>query len=104
MKTIIELPEWQYKEIIGDKGISEGVMINALCAIRLGEPTDKNFTKADIDAIVKAINAHWELIIDEIRAEIDQEKVGYPPSAGYYKAIMKVLQIIDKYKADKEQE
>jgi hypothetical protein len=37
MKILVELPEWQYKEIKGDKGISEGVMINALCAIRLGK-------------------------------------------------------------------
>lgn len=37
MKILIELPEWQYKEIRGDKGISEGVMINAICAIRHGK-------------------------------------------------------------------
>ena len=36
-------------------------------------------------------------VIDRIRAEIEHEKTGYPPSAGYYKAITKVLQIIDKH-------
>ena len=41
MKILVELPEWQYKEIKGDKGISEGVMINALCAIRLGKPVEQ---------------------------------------------------------------
>lgn len=41
-------------------------------------------------------------VLDKIKAEIEQERVGYPPSADYYKAIMKCLQIIDKCKAEKE--
>ncbi|SFU32359.1 hypothetical protein [Butyrivibrio sp. INlla21] len=43
-----------------------------------------------------------ERVLDKIRAKIELEKLGYPPSAGYYKAIMKCLQIIDKYKAESE--
>ena len=43
-------------------------------------------------------------VLDKIRAEIEQERVGYPPSAGYYKAIIKCLQIIDKYKAERGEE
>ena len=35
--------------------------------------------------------------LDKIRERISLEKLGYPPSAGYYRAIMKVLEIIDKY-------
>ena len=62
------------------------------------EPTDKNFTKADIDAIVKAINAHWELIIDEIRVEI--EGLDYITFDGITKR--RCLEIIDKYKAERE--
>ena len=42
--------------------------------------------------------------LDKIRAEIKQEREGYPPSADYYKAIMKVLQIIDKYKEERVKE
>lgn len=38
-----------------------------------------------------------EPILDKIRKRVELEKLGYPPSAGYYQAIMKVLQIIDKY-------
>lgn len=41
-------------------------------------------------------------VLDKIRAEIEQERVGYPPSADYYKAIIKCLQIIDKYKEESE--
>lgn len=37
-------------------------------------------------------------VLDKIRERISLEKLGYPPSAGYYKAIVKVLQIIDKYR------
>lgn len=40
--------------------------------------------------------------LDKLRERIELEKLGYPPSAGYYKAIMKVLDIIDKYRAESE--
>ena len=70
------------------------------------EPTDKNFTKADIDAIVKAINAHWELIIDEIRVEIStvyESLDGYDPdSLGAF--VSKIDEIFDKYRAKTEAE
>lgn len=42
-------------------------------------------------------------ILGDIKAEIEQERVGYPPSAGYYKAITKCLQIIDKYMKGSEE-
>jgi hypothetical protein len=41
-------------------------------------------------------------VLNKIRKRIELEKLGYPPSAGYYKAIMKCLQIIDKCKAESE--
>lgn len=44
-----------------------------------------------------------EEVLRDIKEEMDKERVGYPPSAGYYKAITKCLQIIDKYKAKKEE-
>lgn len=43
-------------------------------------------------------------VLNKIQDEIKQELVGYPPSADYYKAIMKCLQIIDKYKQELEVE
>ena len=42
-------------------------------------------------------------VLDKLRDEIKQERVGYPPSADYYKAITKCLQIIDKYKEESEE-
>jgi hypothetical protein len=42
-------------------------------------------------------------VLDKIRERVELEKLGYPPSAGYYRAIMKVLQIIDKYKSESEE-
>ena len=49
--------------------------IKELPAITPQEPTGKNFTKADIDTAVKAINEVWELRVNEIlgmiRAEIE---------------------------------
>ncbi len=41
--------------------------------------------------------------LDKIKARIELEKLGYPPSAGYYKAINKCLQIIDKYSVKNEE-
>ena len=35
--------------------------------------------------------------IEQIRAEIELQKKGFPPSADYYKAINRALDIIDKY-------
>lgn len=89
--------DWAMQESMDD--------IRALPSVTPQEPTDKNFTKADIDAIVKAINAHWELIIDEIRAEIETEKL--EDSANFCVkahniAVDRVLGIIDKYKAESE--
>ena len=42
-------------------------------------------------------------VLDKIRAEIEEERKGYPPSADEYKTINKVLQILDKYKAESEE-
>ena len=52
--------------------------------------------------ILKAYSDGASAVLDMIRERVELEKLGYPPSAGYYKAIMKVLQIIDKYKAKSE--
>ena len=43
-----------------------------------------------------------KVVLDKISARIELEKLGYPPSAGYYKAIKKCLQIINKYKEESE--
>lgn len=42
-------------------------------------------------------------VFDKIRAEIEEERKGYPPSADEYKTINKVLQILDKYKSESEE-
>ena len=70
------------------------------------EPTDKNFTKADIDAIVKAINDGWELrvneILDKIRAEIERKAHSGQWSDATMYGMLKAVAIIDKYKAEIE--
>lgn len=65
-------------------------------------PTTKasiTMMRLDYEARLKA---NTVAMLDVIRSEIRLEKLGYPPSAGYYQAIEKVLQIIDKYKAESE--
>lgn len=59
------------------------------------------YEKETIDKVQEALNQ--EPILDKIRERIELEKLGYPPSAGYYKAIMRCLQIIDKYKEESEE-
>ena len=41
-------------------------------------------------------------VLDKIRERIELEKLGYTPSSGYYKAIIKCLQIIDMYTEESE--
>ena len=43
-------------------------------------------------------------VLEEIRAEIENESIGYPPSADYYKAIKKAVRIIEKHISGKENE
>ena len=73
------------------------------------EISDETYDEIMFDAKYTPRNlSHYERIIakgtplDKIRERIELEKLGYPPSAGYYKAIVKVLQIIDKYKTESE--
>ena len=47
--------------------------------------------------VTRLLSLEQEPALDKIRERVELEKLGYPPSAEYYKAIMKVLQIIDKY-------
>ena len=41
-------------------------------------------------------------VIEDIKAEIETQKKGFPPSSDYYKAINRVLNIIDKHISGKE--
>ena len=55
-------------------------------------------TEKDVTRLLSLEN---EPTLDKIRERVELEKLGYPPSAEYYKAIMKVLQIIDKERETK---
>ena len=51
--------------------------------------------------VTRLLSLEQEPALDKIRERVELEKLGYPPSAEYYKAIMKVLQIIDKERETK---
>lgn len=51
----------------------------------------------------ESLKADMLAMLDVIRSEIRLEKLGYPPSAEYYQAIEKALQIIDKNKREFEE-
>ena len=51
----------------------------------------------------ESLKADMVAMLDVIRSEIRLEKLGYPPSADYYQAIKKALQIIDKNKREFEE-
>jgi len=62
----------------------------------------KPMVEIDLYSVIKQKYIERE-VLDKIRERVELEKLGYPPSAGYYQAIMKVLQIIDKAESeDKE--
>ena len=67
------------------------------------ESTGKNFTQADIDAIVKAINEGWELRVNEIFGKIRAEIEFEVDHRTNMLCAEDVFEILDKYKADKEQ-
>ena len=95
----------EYKAIIQQK-------INELSSVTPQEPTDKNFTKAELDSIVKAINSGWELrvneVLDKIRAEILKEHGYSKDYVGTFNystiKVATVLMILDEYKAAPESE
>jgi hypothetical protein len=80
--------------------------INDLPSVTPQEPTDKIFTKTDIDAIAKALNEGWELraneVLDKLRAEIAELWHQYPMGHDYELAINRCLKVIDKYKVESE--
>lgn len=59
--------------------------------------TERKPSNAPIPKFIKAD------VLDKIRAEIEEERKGFPPSADYYKAINRVLDIINKYKVESEE-
>lgn len=77
--------------------------INALRKCAKEHDNDRTFTGHIIvsDLCRDTANLLEELeqepILNQIRAEIEKERVGYPPSADEYKTINKILQIIDRY-------
>ena len=74
---------------------------------QLYDDEHEEFTEKKM-SIIDFVNAYSDEgvtaddVLDKIRAEIAEERVGYPPSADEYKTINKVLQIIDKYKAESD--
>ena len=66
------------------------------------EPIDKKFTKADIDAIVKAINEGWELRVNEILGKIRAEIIELRSRQNV--GVLECLDIIDKYRAEAEED
>ena len=113
---VIPIAEFKF-----DKDKLKELVDRAVLTVIPQEPTDKIFTKAELDSMAKAINYGWELrvneVIDKIRAEIAEYGsiwVQYQITGksdrdieqlviGVLKqAKEQVLEIIDKYKAEIE--
>lgn len=80
IELVIKIPENRYR------------LLKTQAGTNLGKEKLDEFAEAALNGIP----------LDKIRERISLEKLGYPPSAGYYKAIVKVLRIIDKYRAESE--
>ena len=104
-----ELEKWDWQELYLPIHFKENI-VDVLPSVTPQEPTDKNFTKADIDAIVKAINEGWELrvneILSKIRAEIKKLQKMCDKNdlnlMAQYSAFGMVLDILDRYKPESE--
>ena len=77
MEIVIDIDEHIYEQVMADSEVY--VLDN------------------EVDRILIENAIYEGTPLDKIRERISLEKLGYPPSAGYYRAIMKVLEIIDKY-------
>ncbi len=75
--------------------------IKALPPVSSSEKPNKSEWQHDHE-ILKAYSDGANDVLDKISESISLEKLGYPPSADYYKAIVKVLQIIDEYRPESE--
>ena len=60
------------------------------------------YCKAQEDAIEIQLAVKNSISLDKVLVEIEEERKGYPPSADYYKAISRVLEIINKYSKESE--
>lgn len=66
------------------------------CGAHYGKLLKKSEWEHDHE-ILKAHSDGANDMLDKIRDRVELERIGYPPSEGYCKAITKVLQIIDEY-------
>lgn len=99
MGNLLSIP-YDFDRSITEKDVSESMdKIRELPRVTPQEPF---MNKACVSSEV--CEHDKQKVLDKIRERVELEKLGYPPSAGYYKAIMKVLQIFDKYKAESEEE
>ena len=86
MKIVIDIPEEDYAMM--KLAYESGMGNSAMKRILQGTPIEQTNTTHSI--------------LDDIKAEIDNECIGYPPSADYYKAIKKAVRIIEKRISGKE--
>jgi hypothetical protein len=91
------------------KRVKEGGRMNitdinfAIDVLSHPQSVDKSDINKALNIAIELLKTGKEIVerecaLDKIRERIELEKLGYHPSAGYYRAIMKCLQIIDKYK------
>ena len=86
-----------YKKYIGGKDAIKNAPINDLYAEGLAEAVDAVW---DMPSVTP--KAEQKAVLDKIRAEIEQITDTMGVSYNQYVSKIDVLQIIDKYKADKE--
>lgn len=92
----LEKIEKKYAEDISHETVTEFADRCKECGARYGRLFKKSEWEHDHE-ILKAHSDGANDMLDKIRDRVELERIGYPPSEGYYKAITKVLQIIDEY-------
>lgn len=92
----LEQIEKKYADDIPQETVTEFADRCRECGARYGKLLKKSEWEHDHE-ILKAHSDGANDMLDKIRDRVELERIGYPPSEGYYKAITKVLQIIDEY-------
>ena len=65
---------------------------------------DNSYNKGYRKGYSRGYEEGVNITLSELRKRVNLEKLGFPPSAGYYRAIMKVLDIIDAYRESEDKE
>ena len=71
-------------------------------AIKCSKDVLDKMSEMSSEELLEIARCCGDSVLEDIKAEIGNESIGYPPSADYYKAIKKAVRIVEKHISRKE--